>query len=124
MSRTVLIVDDNPDMCELFSVAFSTVNYKVITAYNGKDALDLLATHDIDIITLDYNMPGLSGIDVLRQIKAIKQFQSIKVIMVTANDFIVHDEVALELADLTLLKPVSFSQLVQLANRLMMQSGV
>ena len=124
MSRTVLIVDDNHDMCELFSVAFDSANFKVLTAYNGKDALNLLETHDIDIMTLDHDMPGLSGMDVLRHIRNMPRFQSTKVVMVTANDHIIHDEVTLELADLTLIKPVSLSQLIQLANRLMMQAGV
>jgi len=124
MNKTVLVVDDNVDVCELFSVAFASAGFEVLTAENGRKAIDILNSHDINVMTLDHDMPGMSGVEVLQELHTTGHLDSTKVAMVTANDSINYDSTVMALADLVLLKPVSFSQLIQLANRLVMQARV
>ncbi|MGJ3241236.1 MAG: response regulator [Anaerolineae bacterium] len=124
MKKTALVIDDNAEICELFSMAFVCAGFKVLVAYNGTQALELLTRHTIDFITLDHDMPGITGVEVLKELHRTDQLESTKVALVTANDAVTLDYNTMALVDLVLLKPVSFSQLVQLANRLMMQAGV
>lgn len=124
MGKTVLVVDDNTDVCELFSVAFASAGFEVLTAENGRKAIDILNAHDVNVMTLDHDMPGMSGVEVLQELQTTGRLTSTKVAMVTANDAVNYDRNVMALADLVLLKPVSFSQLIQLANRLVMQARV
>lgn len=75
---TLLLVDDEVGVQLLYKEEFEDLGYKVISAYNGEQALDLLMQFihlgepKIDIVILDINMPGMSGIEVLRRIKEMK----------------------------------------------------
>jgi two-component system OmpR family response regulator len=117
MTQTVLIVDDHPELCELFAIAFKTVGFEVSTAHNGVEALTHLRTHHTDVMTLDLDMPVMSGLGVLREMDQIAQAQATKVIIATGNDVAyMHEDTGR--ADLILLKPIGFYQLVELAKRL------
>ncbi len=70
-TRQVLVVDDEPTICSLMNVFLTQRGYQVQIANTGADALDLFRTALPDIVLLDISMPGMRGIDVLRQIKAI-----------------------------------------------------
>lgn len=69
--RQVLVVDDEPTICSLMNVFLTQRGYQVQIANTGVDALDLFKTALPDIVLLDISMPGMRGIDVLRQMKAI-----------------------------------------------------
>ena len=58
--------------------------YDVITATSGNDAIDLLKSNDVDIIFLDEQMPGLSGIETLTQIKTLRP--TLPVVMITKSE--------------------------------------
>src|SRR5262249_6285402 len=60
--------------------------YSVITAENGPDALKIVSTHRIDAVLLDMMMPGMSGIDTLKQLRHTRSVADLPVIMVTAKD--------------------------------------
>ncbi|MEM9954616.1 MAG: response regulator [Chloroflexota bacterium] len=120
-AQTVLIVDDSAAIRELFTIAFTQAGFNVVSAENGQQAIQILRTQHIDVMTLDHDMPLLSGLGVLRTLKETPCLDHTKVIFVTANDGLAFDELVVEFADLVLLKPVSFSQLIQLASRLLMQ---
>lgn len=117
MLKTALIVDDSPELCELFKIAFESVGFRVTTAANGNQALAHIQKQHPDIMTLDVDMPGMSGLTVLREMKNNPETANIKVILATGNDIAyMHEDT--ELADLILLKPVGFKQLLKLAQRL------
>ena len=63
-SETVLIVDDDPDVREVMSVALSDLGYKVVEAGDGDTALGILKTHRPDLLVLDFGMPGTNGAEV------------------------------------------------------------
>lgn len=77
---TILIVDDEAGPRESLRMILKPI-YNVFTARNGKEALELIQKENIDLVTLDLNMPGISGIEVLKEIKKIRS--DIEVIIVT-----------------------------------------
>jgi len=77
---SVLVVDDEFGPRESLRMILKPI-YEVHTVDNGQDALDFVCRQKVDLVTLDLKMPGLSGIDVLREIKKIKK--DIEVIIIT-----------------------------------------
>jgi DNA-binding response OmpR family regulator len=74
-------VDDEPDSVELLQEFLTGKGYEVLTASNGDDALKKVKAERPHLILLDVRMPGMSGLDVLRE---VRQFdQEVGVIMVT-----------------------------------------
>ena len=66
----ILIVDDEKDFVEMFSMRLTRQGERVSTAYSGQEALDLLEKTAIDVVILDIRMPGMDGIETLKKIKA------------------------------------------------------
>ncbi len=81
----VLVVDDDPENINILKRPFAKGGYMLLTAGSGKEALELLENNKIDVVLLDWMMPVMSGIDVLREIKARDEWKFIQVIMVTAK---------------------------------------
>jgi putative two-component system response regulator len=69
--ETVLVVDDEAGPRESLRMILKPL-YEVHTASGGQEALDLIQNKDIDVVTLDLNMPGRLGIDVLKEIRELK----------------------------------------------------
>lgn len=67
---TVLVVDDEPDIVQLMSDFLRAEGYEVVTAASGHDALAALRHQRVDCMLLDVMMPGISGFDLLRQVRA------------------------------------------------------
>jgi DNA-binding NtrC family response regulator len=82
MSKTILVVDDEKEICTILYDNLSQEGYRVVTAYNGKKALELARKEKPDLVLLDIKMPEMDGIEVLRRIKKIRK--KIVVIMLTA----------------------------------------
>ncbi|MGH1420310.1 MAG: response regulator transcription factor [Hyphomonas sp.] len=85
-SRTVLIVDDEPNNLNLLSRYVEREGHKTILVNGGLEALQALADNDVDLILLDWMMPDLSGIDVLRAVRDEQSASTLPVIMCTALD--------------------------------------
>ena len=79
--RSVLIVDDELSVRESLRMILDPI-YEVHTASGGQEALDCLHDESIDLVTLDLMMPGISGVQVLRQIKNVNE--DIEVVIITA----------------------------------------
>jgi DNA-binding NtrC family response regulator len=77
---SILIVDDEVGPRESLRMILKPI-YEIYTAANGDEALQVISKESIDLVTLDLRMPGLSGIDVLREIKKIKA--DVEVIVIT-----------------------------------------
>jgi len=69
MAAKILIVDDDQDLCDELSEVLSDNGYLVETASNGMDGQACIKKNRYHVILLDYRMPGLSGVDVLKFIK-------------------------------------------------------
>ncbi len=107
----VLVVDDEKDFVEMLSLRLNESGQKVIQAYNGQECLDILEGDSIDVVVLDLKMPGMDGIEVLKEIK--QRFPLVEVVMLTGHGTA---ETAVEGMKLGaydyLLKPADFEELL------------
>ena len=81
---TVLIVDDNPQNIELLQAFLESLPCKLITAQDGVEALEKVASEKPDLILLDIMMPRMSGFQVCRKLKSEPSTRDIQILMVTA----------------------------------------
>ncbi len=79
----ILIVDDEKDFVEMFSMRLERRGEKVTAAYSGQEALDLLDKSLIDVVILDIRMPGMDGIETLKKIKS--RHPLVEVILLTGH---------------------------------------
>lgn len=86
MTARVLVVDDIIANVKLLEARLTAEYFEVLTAYNGREALDILARERVDVVLLDVMMPGMDGFEVCRTIKKNVKLQHVPVIMVTALD--------------------------------------
>ena len=82
MSHNVLVVDDEPKLCDLLSSALSQNGIEVFTAGNGLQALAILEQEAIDLVISDWRMPGMDGPQLLAEIK--QRYPNLPVIVMTA----------------------------------------
>jgi diguanylate cyclase (GGDEF)-like protein/PAS domain S-box-containing protein len=82
--RSLLVVDDNADNRDLLSRRLKRAGFPVSVADGGLSALQILEDEDIDLVLLDAMMPGMSGLDLLRLLRATRSSAQLPVIMVTA----------------------------------------
>lgn len=79
----ILVVDDEQEICKIFSKWLSSEGHRVKSALTGKKAIDLVKKKYFDIVFLDIVMPGISGVDTLEEIKRISP--KTKAIMITGR---------------------------------------
>ena len=70
-AKRILLVDDEEGIQLLYREEFEDEGFEVISAYNGDEAMTIFREQSFDLIILDINMPGMNGIEVLRQMKEI-----------------------------------------------------
>jgi len=83
--KKILVIDDEGDLLRLTSTRLEACGYKVLTLDSGDHAVDFAKREKPDLILLDIVMPGKSGCDVCRELKADKSTGSIPVIVFTAQ---------------------------------------
>ncbi len=81
---TILIVDDNPTTVELLRMQLRPYPYRLESAFDGEEALDVIGRTAPDLILLDLMMPKISGFEILKRIKGDKHTQFIPIIVITA----------------------------------------
>jgi PAS domain S-box-containing protein len=85
-SGMILVIDNNQTNCDLLSRQLNRQGYTVTVATNGQQALEILQSMPYDLILLDILMPGMSGLEILSQLKNHSTWQHIPVIMISALD--------------------------------------
>jgi two-component system phosphate regulon response regulator PhoB len=85
MSHRILVVDDEPDITALVAYHLARAGYRVSTAANGIEALKLARTERPDLIILDLMLPGVSGYDVLAELRRLDETRDVGVILLTAR---------------------------------------
>lgn len=107
----ILWTDDEIDLLRPYILFLEEKDYKVTTSSNGTDAVILVEEHDFDLIFLDENMPGITGLETLERIKAIKP--SIPVVMITKSEEedIMDEALGGKISDY-LIKPVNPKQIL------------
>lgn len=107
----LLWVDDEIDLLKAHVIFLEKKDYEVVTCTNGRDAIDLCRKTDFDLVLLDENMPGLSGLETLEGIK--EAMPGVPVVMVTKNEAedLMDQAIGSKIADY-LIKPVNPSQIL------------
>ena len=85
-SSTLLIVDDYPENLISMRALLQRQDWQVITAASGFEALGLLLEHDIDLVLLDVQMPGMDGFEVARLMRGSQRTRLTPIIFLTANE--------------------------------------
>jgi len=83
---TVLVVDDVPDVADMYALFFKHIGIRVLTAHEGQSALAVVRADRPDIIVLDMAMPGLTGWDVLRELKGAPQTREIPILVLSGQE--------------------------------------
>jgi DNA-binding response OmpR family regulator len=84
MGDKVLVVDDDQEMRDLLSSLLEGEGYEVILGSNGEEAIELAEKENPQVILLDFEMPGIKGIEACKRLKSGEKTASIPIIMITA----------------------------------------
>ena len=112
----ILVVDDDAAIRLLIQDVLDDVQYKVILADDGAAALTAMATVLPDLVTLDLELPGINGAQVLELMRQDEQLQQVKVVIISSLE-IVPPHVK-ELAQAIIRKPFDIDTLLQIIQRL------
>jgi DNA-binding response OmpR family regulator len=112
MKKKILIVDDEPDLLRVACFRLKKSGYQVISAVNGRDALELASKESPDLILLDVRLPLMEGPDVCACIKKDDKIKHIPVILFTASTQNINEKVAACGAQGYILKPFSAEELL------------
>jgi len=85
MPAKILVIDDEDSMCNFMEIMLAKEGYSVDTANSGKDGVELLRENNYDLVIADLNMPEMTGIDVLKQVRSFKQDQDLIVMTAYAS---------------------------------------
>ncbi|ABB39184.1 two component transcriptional regulator, winged helix family [Oleidesulfovibrio alaskensis G20] len=109
----LLVVEDDGDILQLLTFTLESAGFEVFSAMDGKTGLELAMREKPDLVVLDLMLPGMSGLDVCKDLKRMPETQETPVIMLTARGEEVDRIVGLELgADDYVVKPFSPRELV------------
>jgi DNA-binding response OmpR family regulator len=121
--RTVLIADDDPNLRLLVSLALDTPDFRVIEARSGPEALHILGTQPADLIVVDWMMPGMSGIELVGELRDEPATAAIPIVMLTArtqrSDLL---QATAAGVDYYLIKPFSPGELLETVERALCRS--
>ena len=114
MSQKIYIVEDEPDIRETLKYNFSNEGFEVFTAPDGEEALSNIKKEVLpDVLILDLMLPGLSGLDVCKSIRADDDIRDMSIIMLTAKGEEIDRIIGFELgADDYVTKPFSVRELI------------
>lgn len=109
---TVLIADDDPEILTMLSIRLQSRGYATIEASDGTEAIAKVQAHSPDLVLLDVMMPGKTGWQVAKELRASKDFSNVGIIMLTAIGERVNEMTSgLYGADDHVDKPFDFGQL-------------
>jgi len=84
--KSILIVEDEPELAEVYSTLLSQNNYNVAVAHNGKEALKIADSHHPLLILLDLRMPVMDGVQFLKKYDLKKKHPDVKVVVFSNYD--------------------------------------
>ncbi|MBC7250852.1 MAG: response regulator [Anaerolineae bacterium] len=113
-AKTIVCVEDEPEVIELIQVMLETSGYRVIGVIGGREALEVIRREKPDMVLLDLMMPEVDGWTVFKQMRADPELKNIPVVPVTAVDKPIDMMLALEVAgvDEYVTKPFSRNELI------------
>ena len=114
MTRTILIVDDEPNIVISIEFLMKRAGYEVAIAYDGQQALDYLADHIPALMILDVMMPHKNGFEVCEEVRGDQRLADLPILMLTAKGREAEMDKGLSLgANAYMTKPFSTYELVE-----------
>jgi len=92
VGKKVLVADDEIHIVHVVAIKLRNNGYEVVTASSGSEALELVGSEKPDIIVTDYQMPGMTGLEMVEKIRQSESTRGIPVILLTARSFAIEDE--------------------------------
>jgi two-component system phosphate regulon response regulator PhoB len=124
VTKTLLLVEDDPDLLEVLRLTFDREGFKLLLARDGEEALDLAQRMAPDLIVLDLMLPKIDGVEVCRRLREHPSFKRTPILMLTAKSE--ESDVVLGLgvgADDYVTKPARPRELVARVRSLLRRSG-
>lgn len=120
--RTILIADDQKHMLLLLRMSLAPVGCRILTANSGEEVLIKAASTPIDLLLIDFEMSGLTGVQTAQQLKATPPYPDLPIILITARGQTrIRAEAALAGVTLVVTKPFSPAELLETVLRLLSQ---
>jgi CheY-like chemotaxis protein len=121
--QTVLVIEDYADSREMLRLLLESLDYRVITAKDGKEALAVASDEHIDLVLTDLGLPDMSGVTVVRLLRKLKDhLRRVPIIMLTAFDGNEYYRSAVQAGCTAFLKkPPDFDKLQDMIERLLRQ---
>lgn len=111
--RSLLLVDDDPEILTLLRAKLADEPFELLTAVEGESALNIVRTQKPDLVVLDVNLPGLSGLEVCRSLRADKDTRDIPIIILSGRSDQIDRVLGLEFgADDYVTKPFNPRELI------------
>ena len=85
MAKTILTVDDSASIRQMVSFTLKEAGYLVTEAVDGQDGLDKARSGSFNLIFTDQNMPRLDGLSLIKQLRALPQYKSVPILMLTTE---------------------------------------
>ena len=120
MARNVLVVDDESLIRQIISIILKSAGYKVVEAVSGNDALSKMTGRNFGLVITDLRMPGMDGIEFIKQLRSESAYRSVPVIMLT-SEFSDFKKSEAEIAGVSewIVKPFIRQQLLQSVRKFM-----
>ena len=85
MAKTILAVDDSASIRQMVSFTLKSAGYEVVEAVDGMDGLEKAKSRSINLVLTDQNMPGMDGLGLIRELRTMKKYQSVPILMLTTE---------------------------------------
>ena len=85
MAKTILTVDDSGSLRQMLTFSLKAAGYDVVEAVDGMDALTQAKQQKFDLVLTDQNMPGMDGLSLIKALRAMKNYQSVPILMLTTE---------------------------------------
>lgn len=123
MAKKILLVDDQMGIRRLLGEVFTSEGYHVATAANGYEALELVEKEAFNLALVDMKMPGMSGLELLRQLKQVQK--DIAVIIMTAyGELKIVNEVLILGAYKYITKPFDIDELIEIVGTALQEEAM
>ena len=108
MEKTVLVVDDSSTVRKFVAAALNITGFRVITAVDGIEAMELMPAEKFDLIITDLNMPEMDGFELIRTLQETLEYHDIPIIVLSSYTDLKNKDLALEMGAVAFLeKPLS-----------------
>ena len=120
MSSTVLVVDDSATMRQIVATTLQGAGWPVVSARNGRDALEAARREPIALVITDWNMPEMNGLELIRALRALDGYDDVPILVLTTETDELDKNAAREAGATGWLgKPVDAGTLTEVASALL-----